>query len=63
MTNGDQVKTSLGAWVKIFRNNLQGQDGKQLFRKMKSYKNIQNILLLLPRKLPHKFISWDLRKN
>ena len=43
MTNGDQVKTSLGAWVKIFRNNLQGQDGKQLFRKMKRVIKIYKI--------------------
>ena len=35
MTNEDQLKTSPGAWVKIFRNNLQGQGGKELFRKTK----------------------------
>ena len=35
MTNEDQLKTSPVAWVKIFRNNLQGQDGKELFRKTK----------------------------
>ena len=35
MTNDDQLKTSPGACVKIFRNNLQGQDGKELFRKTK----------------------------
>ena len=35
MTNEDQLKTSPGAWVKIFRNNLQGQDGKEFFRKTK----------------------------
>ena len=35
MTNEDQLKTSPGAWVKIFRNNRQGQEGKELFRKTK----------------------------
>ena len=35
MTNEDQLKTSPVAWVKIFRNNLQGQDGKELYRKTK----------------------------
>ena len=34
MTNEDLLKTSPGAWV-IFRSNLQGQDGKELFRKAK----------------------------
>ena len=33
MTNEDQLQISPGAWVKIFRNNLQGQEGKELFRK------------------------------
>ena len=36
MTNEDQLKTSLGAWVKIFLNNLhQSQETKELFRKTK----------------------------
>ena len=35
MTNEDQLKTSPGAWVKIFRNNLQGEEGKELFCKTK----------------------------
>ena len=35
MTNKDQLKTSSGAWVEIFRKNLQGQEGKGLFRKTK----------------------------
>ena len=35
MTNKDQMKTSPGAREKVFRNNLQGQEGKKLFRKMK----------------------------
>ena len=34
MTNKDQLKTSSGAWVEIFRKNLQGQ-GQGLFRKTK----------------------------
>ena len=35
MTDKDQLKTSLGAWVEIFRNNLQGQEGKGIFPKRK----------------------------
>ena len=35
MTNDDQLKTSPGACVKTFRNNLQGQERKELFRKTK----------------------------
>ena len=35
MTNEDHLKTSPGAWLEIFRNNLQGQEGKELFRKTK----------------------------
>ena len=36
MTNEDQFKTSPGAWVKIFLNNLhQSQEGKEIFRKTK----------------------------
>ena len=35
MTNEDQLKTSPGPWVKIFRNNLQSQEVKELFRKTK----------------------------
>ena len=35
MTNEDPLKTSPGAWAKIFRNKLQVQKGKELFRKMK----------------------------
>ena len=35
MSNEDQLKTSPGAWVKIFRNNLQGQEGKEIFPKTK----------------------------
>ena len=35
MTTKDQLKTSSGAWVEIFRKNLQGQEGKGLFRKTK----------------------------
>ena len=35
MTNEDQLKTSPGACVRIFRNNLQGQEGKELFRETK----------------------------
>ena len=35
MTDEDQFKTSRGAWVKLFQNNLQGQEGKELFRKTK----------------------------
>ena len=36
MTNEDQLKTSPGAWVKIFLNNLQqSQEGKELFHKTK----------------------------
>ena len=35
MTNKDQLKTSPGAWVKIFRNNLQGQEGNERFYKTK----------------------------
>ena len=34
MTDEDQFK-SPGAWVKIFQNNLQGQEEKELFRKTK----------------------------
>ena len=37
MTNEDQLKISPGAWIKIFRNNLQqSQEGKELFRKTKN---------------------------
>ena len=35
MTNEDQLKISPGAWLEIFRNKLQGQEGKKLFRKTK----------------------------
>ena len=35
MTDEDQLKTSPGASVKIFQKNLQGQEGKELFRKTK----------------------------
>ena len=35
MTEKGQFKTSPGAWVKIFQNNLQGQEGKELFLKTK----------------------------
>ena len=35
MTNEDQLKTSPGTQVEIFRNNLQGQEGKKLCWKMK----------------------------
>ena len=35
MTNEDQLKTSLGAWLEICWNNLQGQEEKELFRKTK----------------------------
>ena len=35
MTNEDQLKTSTGAWVKIFRNNVHGQERKELFLKTK----------------------------
>ena len=36
MTNEDQLKTSPGAWVKIFLNDLQeSQEGRELFRKTK----------------------------
>ena len=35
MTNEDQLKASLGAWVEVFRNTLQGQEGNKLFRKTK----------------------------
>ena len=36
MANEDQLKTSPGAWVKIFLNNLQqSQEGGGLFRKTK----------------------------
>ena len=35
MNNEDQLRTSLGAWVKIFRNNLQAQEGKKRFCKTK----------------------------
>ena len=35
MTNEDQLKTSLGAWVEIFRNTRQGQEGNKPFRKTK----------------------------
>ena len=60
MTDKDQLKTSPGAWVKIFRNNLQGQEGKEIFPKTKKVliKNMLNIPHLLPCKLPHKFLSW-----
>ena len=40
MTNEDQLKTSPGAWAKIFRNNRQGKEGKELFRKTKVLKYI-----------------------
>ena len=35
MTSEDQLKTSMGAWVEIFRNHLHGQDGKEIFCKTK----------------------------
>ena len=37
MTNEDQLKTSPGTQVEIFRNNLQGQEGKKLCWKMKKF--------------------------
>ena len=58
MTNEDQLKTSQGSWVKVFRKNLQGQEGKELFRKT------EKVLIkihLLHCKLPYKFISWALK--
>ena len=35
MTNEDQLKISLVVGEKIFRKDLQGQEGKELFRKTK----------------------------
>ena len=35
MTDENQLKTSPGPWVKIFQNNLQGQEEKEPFRKTK----------------------------
>ena len=35
MTNENQLKTSPAAWVKTNRNNPQGQEGKEIFRKTK----------------------------
>ena len=36
MTNEDQLKASRGAWVEIFRNNLQDLEWKELLRKTKN---------------------------
>ena len=44
LTNEDQLKTSLGVGVQYFEKNLQGQEGKELFRKTKKSSQKKYIL-------------------
>ena len=44
LTNEDQLKTSPGVGVQYFEKNLQGQEGKELFRKTKKSSHKKYIL-------------------
>ena len=65
MTNYNQLKTSRGFEVKIFRKKSCRikREGTFTSNEKSSHKNIQYSSRLLPRILPHKFISWTSKKS